>query len=177
MLAAALLLASCAGSIDRAAFDREVQSRGGGLGADLPADALDALREELGDDLALHSVFVAPGYAVIEVRVPGTTADLDSYRYDDDLSDPAPVPGSAAGGPLEATLFRPERIAFDDLDRIVDEAIEVADLDGGYAENVSVRRVAGQGARIQVTVKNERHSATVPFRADGTLIDDEVTRS
>jgi len=177
VLAGALVLTGCVGSIDGEAFDREVQSRGGGIGADQPLDALAALEEALGEEPALHSVFVGPGYVTIEARVPGTPSDIDSYRWDgDSLSEPDPVTGVGASGPVEAQLFRPGRVAFDDLDAIVDQAIDAADLEGGYAEYASIQRPGGP-VRITVSVKNERHTVTVPFGPDGTLREDGISRS
>lgn len=171
-LAAAVLLTGCAGSIGRGSFDEEVQSRGGGLGSDLPLDALDALEEELGDDVVLRSVNLTAGQGVFEVRVPGSRQNVDSYRFGtsglyggEGLSDPTPVP--TGGTPLEPTLFRAERIAFDELDDMVDEALEEADLEDGYAQSVSINRSPGERPTITVTVANERETVPVEFSADG----------
>jgi hypothetical protein len=170
----ALVLTSCAGSISRGSFDAEVQARGGGLGSDLPLDALDALDDELEGELALHSMAISPSLATIEVRVPGTEDELDSYHYGTsglygggELSDPTPMAAATAGGPLGPTLFRPERIAFDRLDEVVDEAIDEADLEDGYAQDILINRNPGERPTITVTVANERDHVSVTFSADG----------
>ncbi len=168
-LAASLLLTGCVGSVSRGDFDEEVQSRGGGLGADLPLDALDALEARLGDDVVLKSVTLTAGQGTFEVRV--REQEVDSYRYGtsglyggEGLSDPTPVPVVGRLGP---NLFRPQRIAFDRMDDIVDEAIDEADLDGGYAQTVFIDRLPGGRPTITVTVVNERQTVPVVFQADG----------
>lgn len=174
MVGATILLAGC-GGIDRVELEEEIQSRGGGLGADLPLEAIAALEEELGDDLAFRSLTMSVGQVGMQVLVPGTGDQLDNYQYGTSLfgvgglSDPNPVTGVGPAGELRQSLFRPQRIAFDDFDAIVDEAIEVADLEDGYADGLRVDRT-GERPRITVDVANARETVQVQFRGDGTLV-------
>ena len=175
VLAAALFLVACGGT-SQDEFEAEIQSRGGGLGGDLALEAIAALEDELGEDLALRSLTMSVGQVGMQVRVPGTDDQLDNYQYGSSglygsggLSEPNPVTGVGSAGELRRSLFRPERIAFDELDQMVDEAIATADLEGGYAQSVRVDR-SGERAVITVGVTSDRESAEVQFRADGTPI-------
>jgi hypothetical protein len=177
-LVATLGLTSCVGSVNRDEFDDEVQSRGGGLGSELVADAIAALEEELGDDgLAVSSITFHASQATIEVLVPGTGGDVDSYNYGTSglyggggLSEPTPVEVADAAA-LEGELFRVARLDIDAIDDMVDEAIEVADLDGGYARNGFVSRDGGQRVVVTITITNERTEVPVRFGADGRRLE------
>jgi len=173
VVGAAVLLAACGGT-SRTDFDEEIQSRGGGLGSTLAIEALDALEAELGDDIVLRSFTMTNGQVSMEVRVPGTTDQVDTYRYGTSglyggggLSGPTPVAGVGGAQALRRTLFRPARVAFDDFDQVVDSAIETADLQGGYAQTLRVDRSTDR-TMIRVNVTSPRESVQVPFRADGT---------
>lgn len=172
-IGAALLLASC-GGITRGEMDEEIQSRGGGLGSALPLEALVAVEEEVGDEVVLRSMSVNLGSVTIDVLVPGTNDELDSYTYGTSglyggggLSDPRPVTGVGRARDLRRQLFRPERVAFDDLDAMVDQAIAEADLPEGYAQNISINRT-GRRVTISINVTNPRDTVRVDFNADGT---------
>lgn len=169
----ALLLAACGGT-SRRDFDEEIQSRGGGLGSALAVDALAALEGELEDEVALRSFTMTSGQVTMEVLVPGTEDQVDSYRYGTSglyggggLSDPTPVPGAGEAPALRRSLFRPERVAFDEFDRVIDTAIDEADLDGGYAQTLRVDRTSPR-PRISVNVTSPRETVIAQFRADGT---------
>ena len=85
------------------------------------------------------------------------------------LSGPTPVAGVGGAQALRRTLFRPARVAFDDLDQVVDTAIETADIQGGYAQTLRVDRSTDR-TMITVNVTSPRESVQVPFRADGTPV-------
>ncbi len=175
LVVAAALVAACGGT-GRAEFDEEIQARGGGLGSALALESIAALQEELGDDLAFRSFTMTAGQVTIEVLVPGSTDEVDSYRYGTSglyggggLSGPSPVPGVGDTASLRRMLFRTQRIAWDDLDRIVDDALAAADLARGYAQTVRVDRT-GPRPEIVVNVTSPRQSVPVRFRADGTPV-------
>ena len=172
-MAAVALLASCGGT-SRSDFDAEVQARGGGLGSSLALEAVDALREELGDDLAFRSFTMTAGQVNVEVLIPGTDDELDSYRYGTSglyggggLSDPTPVAGVGGAAELRPFLFRPERIAFDRFDQVVDDALDQAGIEGAWAETLRVGR-SGDRAVITVSIDSPRERVDVTFRGDGT---------
>ncbi len=174
LVGATVLLAACGGT-SRGDFDEEIDERGGGLGADLPLEAIEVLEEELGGEIALRSMTVNRGVVQLEVLVPGTTDQLDNYRYGSSglygikgLSDPTPVTGIGSGEQLRPTLFRPERIALADLDAIVDDALDEADVEGGHAQTVHISR-SGRRPTISVNVNSERENATIQFTGDGQL--------
>lgn len=173
VIGAALVLTACGGT-SRTDFEEEIQSRGGGLGSTLALEALDALEIELGEVPPLRSFTMTNGQVTMEVLVPGTNDQVDSYRYGTSglyggggLSDPTPVAGVGEAPALRRSLFRAERVAFDDFDQVVDTAIEEADLEGGYAQTLRVDR-STERARITVNVTSPRESVQAPFRADGT---------
>ncbi len=175
VLVATVFLAACGGT-SQDEFEEEIQSRGGGLGSDLAIEAIDALEAELGDDVALRSFTMSLGQVGMQALVPGTDDQLDNYQYgvsglygSGGLSEPTPVTGVGTARELRRSLFRPERIAFDDLDRMVDEAIETADLEDGYAQTVRVDR-SNERAVITIDVTNPRESAQIRFRGDGRPI-------
>lgn len=177
VIGATVLLASC-GGISRAELDEEVRSRGGGLGSTLALESIAALEEELGDDLALRSFTMTNGQVTIDVLVPGTDDQVDTYRYGTSglyggggLSEPTPVAGIGGAAALRPRLFRPERIAFEDLDQVVDDAIEAADLQDGYAQALRVDRT-GERPVITVNLTSPRESVPVRYRADGRRIRD-----
>jgi hypothetical protein len=174
LVGATVLLAACGGT-SRTDFDEEIDERGGGLGADLPVEAIEALEEELGGEIALRSMTINRGVVQVEVLVPGTTDQLDNYRYGSSglygikgLSDPTPVTGVGSAEELRSTLFRPERIALDDLDAVVDDALDEADIDGGYVQTVHISR-SGRRPTITVSVNSERENAMIQFTGDGQL--------
>jgi len=175
VIGAALVLTTCGGT-SRTDFEEEIQSRGGGLGSTLALEALDALEIELGEVPPLRSFTMTNGQVTMEVLVPGTNDQVDSYRYGTSglyggggLSGPTPVAGVGGAAALRRSLFRPQRVAFDDLDEVVDTAIEEADLQGGYAQTVRVDRSTNRPI-ISVNVTSPRETVQVRFRADGTPV-------
>lgn len=175
VIGAALLVAACGGT-SRTDFDEEIQSRGGGLGSALALEALDALEAELGEVPALRSLTMTNGQVAMEVLIPGTNDQVDTYRYGTSglyggggLSEPTPVAGVGGAQALRQTLFRPQRVAFEDLDRVVDTAIDEADLEGGYAQSLRVDRSTDR-TRITVNVTSSRETVAVQFQGDGTPV-------
>lgn len=176
-----LALGACVGSISGGEFDDEVRSRGGGLDGDLVADAVDAIEADVGvDEVRVRSVDVSPGYVVVQVQVPSDPDELDTYRFGAagryggrGLSGPHPVARGAGEPPLDTQVFVPEAAGIGRLDDMVDQAIEAADLPGGWAEGASVRMPPGGGAGpvTTVTVTNDRRTVTVTFAAEGTLLE------
>ena len=181
--AAAALLAvgsftACIGSQTREEFEEEMHLRGGGLSQRLVDDAVGAVEERLHvDELKLRSLDVSPGRVAMEIQVPQSTEDLDSYGYGTSgmyggggLSGPEPVARSFDEAALEAQVFTLEQAGVDHLDDTVDAAVDEADLPGGYATAADVVRLAGQPQpQTSVTVTNVRRTVTVVFAPDGTV--------
>lgn len=176
-----LALGACVGSISDDEFDDEVRSRGGGLDGALVVDAVDAIEAELAvDDVRVRSITVSPGYVVMEVQVPTDPEELDSYRFGSagryggrGLADPIPMSRNAGEPPLDTQVFAPEAAGIERLDDMVDQALDAADLAGGWAQGASVRLPPGGDAApvTTVTVTNERRTVAVTFAADATELE------
>lgn len=166
-------LAACIGSETRDAFDDEVHARGGGLTRDLVIDAVDAIEQDTGaDSLKLRSLATTAGRVRLEVQVPGTVEDLDTYSYGGGgLSGPDPVARSSTEAPLEAQVFTLDEAGIDRFDDMVDQARAEADLPGGWASTASVSRGGQAEPVISVTVTNVRRTVSVTFSPDGTVLE------
>lgn len=175
-----LVLGACVGAIGQAEFDDEVRARGGGLDGGLVADAVDAIEDDLDvDGVHLRAVDVRPGLVTLQVQVPTDPDELDTYQFGSSgrygirgLSDPTPVARGPGEPPLESQLFAPDTAGFERFDAMVAEALDAAEVDGGYAERASIIRTgAGGGPVTAVTVTNERRTAVATFAPDGTMLE------
>ena len=172
-------LAGCIGSVTRESFEDEVHARGGGLSQRLAVEAVGSVEDELHvDSVRLRSLTVNPGYVSLEVQVPESVEDLDSYTFGTSgmyggggLSGPDPVARSFDEGSLEAQVFTLEQAGVDHLDATVDTAVREAGLDGGYATTANVVRLPGQpDPQTTITVTNVRRTLTVTFGPDGDVL-------
>jgi hypothetical protein len=172
VVGAALVLTAC-GGISKAELEEEAQARGGGLGESLPLDALDAIQDEIGEEPQFTGINVSWENAVVTVLVPGTDDELDTYTYssNDSLYEPSPVSGVAPADELRPTLMTRDDLALEDLDEIIDDAVERADLEGGYADNVSIYKRNSDRIDIVVSVSSPRRSATVTYRGNGDFVE------
>ena len=172
MLGAALLLAGC-GGISKNELQEEAQARGGGLGETLPLEALDAIEEETGEPVRFTGINVSWETVSVTVLVPGSDDELDTYSYsaNGSLFDPSPVSGVGPASELRPTLMTRDDVALDDLDEIIDDAIERADLQDGYANNVSIHRQSSDRTIITVSVTSPRRTATITYRGDGEFVE------
>jgi len=171
-IAVALLLAGC-GGISSSELEEEAQARGGGLGQTLPLEALDAVEEATGEPVQFTGLNLSYSSVSITVLVPGSDDELDTYTYtsNGNLLDPSPVSGVGPADEVRATLMTPDDVAIDDLDAIIDDAIERADLEGGYASNVQVDRASSDRTTITVSVTSPRRSATMTYRGNGEFLE------
>jgi hypothetical protein len=172
VVGATLLLAGC-GGISNDELEEEAQARGGGLGETLPLEAIDAIQEATGEPLTFTGLNLSWTSVVLTVLVPGSDDELDTYTYlsNGDLLDPTPVSGVAPASELRPTLMQPGDVAIDDLDEIVDDAVQRADLEGGYASNVNVSRSSSDRTTITVSVTSPRRSATITYRGNGDFVE------
>jgi hypothetical protein len=172
VLGAAVLLSAC-GGISKSELEEEAQARGGGLGESLPLEALDVLEDELGQPAQFTGMYLDWENVSVTVLVPGSDDELDQYSYHATrgLSDPTPVTGVAPADELRPTLMTRDDLALEDLDEIIDDAVERADLEGGYADNVSINRLGSDRTDITVTVTSPRRSATVLYRGNGDFVE------
>jgi hypothetical protein len=172
VLGAALLLTSC-GGISKGELEEEAQARGGGLGETLPIEALDAVEEELGEEPQFTGMYIDWENMSVTVLVPGTDDALDTYSYNasSGLFEPSPVTGVAPPDELRRTLMTRDDVALDDLDEIIDDAIERADLEGGYADYVTINRLGSDRTQIDVTVTSPRRTATITYRGSGDFVE------
>jgi hypothetical protein len=107
--------AGCIGSETRESFDDEVHARGGGLTQELVIEAVDAVEEDTGADaLKLRSFTTSAGRVSLEVQVPGSLEDLDSYSFGSSglyggggLDGPDPVARSGTGALPGRPVRRP----------------------------------------------------------------------
>jgi hypothetical protein len=177
LVVAALLLAGC-GGISSSELEEEAQARGGGLGETAPLRTLELLEDELGEAPVFTGINVSWQTVVVTALVPGTDDALDTYTYlatSDRLLDPTPVSGVEPPEELAPTLMEQGDLALDDLDEIIDDALERTDLDGGYASNVGIHRSSSDRTTITVSVTSPRRDATVTYRGNGEFV--EVTPS
>jgi hypothetical protein len=168
-----VLLASACGGISRTELDEESQARGGGIGETLPLEGLDAIEAEIGEDVRFTSMNLSRDSMSVTVLHPGNNDELDSWIYQSNgsLIGPDPVNGAPPADELARILMDPDVVALDQMDEIVDDALERTDFEGGYAQNVGIRRSQGERARITVSVTSPRHSAEVVYRGDGRPIE------
>jgi hypothetical protein len=172
LVGAALLLAGC-GGISSSELEDEAQARGGGLGSTLPIEALDAIEEETGTPIEFTGFNLWYSSVSVTILVPGSDDELDTYTYtsNGDLLDPTPVSGVGPAEEVRPTLMTRDDVAIEDLDDIIDDAIERADFDGGYASNVQVDRTSSDRTTITVSITSPRRSATVTYRGNGEFLE------
>jgi hypothetical protein len=110
------------------------------------------------------------------VRDPRAPDQLDSYTFrGDELVDVQPVRLSA-GTDLDAEALPIDTFAIEQLDEVVDVALDEFGATDGYATSVqlSVTPLSGlEGdpiAQVVVSVESPRAAATVRFTADGELV-------
>jgi len=167
VVGAALVLTGC-GGISLTELDEEAQSRGGGLGETLVLQGIDAVEEEIGDDVRFTTMTLSRDSVSIDVLVPGQDDELDNwiYRSNGELLGPDPVSGVGEADELRPLLIDPAEVALEDLDEIIDDALAEADLTGGYAQSVTILRQQ-EGVTITVSVTSPRDTAQVLYRGDG----------
>jgi len=173
LLAGAVLVsAGCVGSVDREEFEAEIQERGGGISQDLAIEAVQALERELGtDEVEVLSMTISNEHVVAQVRSPEFPDDFDSYTFrGGDLSGPEPVSNPGGAEDPSQLVFDPHDIELDELNDMVDQALEEADQRDGYAETVVISRAGGGPPVISVSVTNDRQTESVNFGPDGALI-------
>ena len=173
MLAAVVVLGTaCVGSVDREEFEAEVRERGGGIDQDLAIEAVAVLESELGvDELAMLSMTVSNEHVTADLQSPEFPDEFDSYDYrGGDLSDPDPVSNPGGGDDPADVTFNPRDIELDQLNDMIDQALEEADQRGGYAQTVTISQAGQSAPIITVLVTNDRQTASVQFAPDGTLI-------
>ena len=165
------LAGACVGSVDREEFEREIQERGGGISQDLPIEAVAALENELDvDEVEVRSMTVSNEHVVLVARSPEFPDEFDSFNYRADGFTGDPEPSQTAIDDPEQQVYDPRDIELDQLDDMVDQAIDEADL-RGYAQTVTITRPQpGEPPVIDVSVTNERGSVSVRFGPDGGLI-------
>lgn len=171
--AVVVVAAACVGSVEREEFERIVRERGGGLSQDLVLDAVVALEDEQEvAALAARSVVATNDTVVLEVVSAEFPDEIDRWVYQGgDLDGPEPaqtIPDASAGG---SGTFPLDDVALDQLDAMVDQAIEAAGLRGGYAESHTISSAGGEGIRIRVRVTNDREDVTVVFGPRGRLLE------
>jgi hypothetical protein len=172
VVAAAVLLAAC-GGISRDELDQESQARGGGIGETIALEGLDAIEAATGEPVRFESMTVNRDSMTIAVLAPDSDDALDNWTYQSNgnLIGPDPVNGAPTAEVLSQTLMGTDDVALDDLDEIVDDALEHTHFDGGYAQSVSIYRNPGERPRINVSVTSPRRNATVVYRGDGHRIE------
>jgi hypothetical protein len=179
-LALVVMATGCIGSTSRGSFEDEVHRRGGGLSQGLVLDAVDAVAKAQrsgGAQVRLVSVTVQPARVAIQAQVPRTTDDVDSYTFGssgmyggDGLDSPQPVHRSSTDQPLESATFTVADAGVRRLDRMVDRALDSANLPGGYATGATISRtVPGQPPQTVVTVTNKRRTVAVTLSPDAAV--------
>jgi hypothetical protein len=169
----------CVGATARDDFESEVEARGGGFSEDIVSDAVDGIADEVGtEDFELTHLTVSPLTPVVsaQIRDPRAPDQLDDYTFrGDDLVDVAPV-RVTAGTDIDAGTLPIATFAVDQLDEVVDVALDEFGATDGYVTSVRLSveppvdgAAEPQGA-IVVSVESPRAAATVRFTADGELV-------
>ena len=136
------------------------------------------IAEEVGaDDFEITQLAVSPLTPVVsaQVRDPRAPDQLDDYTFrGDDLVDVRPV-RIAAGTDLDAEALPIAEFAVDQLDEVVDLALDEFGVTDGYVTGVrlSVDPAGATGepvGSVVVDVESPRAAATVRFTADGELV-------
>lgn len=182
LVAAALLLTGCVGTVDRSEFEAEIRARGGGFDQDLVVDAVDDIAARVGTgDFEITSLSAVPLSNVVsmQVRDPRAPAQLDDYAFrEGSLTSSEPVQVSATDD-LGARALPITAFAVDGLDAMVDEALAEYGTEGGYVDLVTfVIAPAPEGAEPQGTIRlgleSPRSTATATFTAAGELVSVEL---
>jgi hypothetical protein len=183
-LLGALLLTGCIGSVSRSEFEAELQSRGGGLHESLITDVIDDMADRLGtDDFQLMSLSASPESAVVtmQVRDPRDPRNVDTYTFrSGKLFDSEPVRVSVDED-LDAAAIDVQDLALDQLNEMVDAALEAYDVEGAYVTSVNVSHLPDpdepgeQIAGFRMFLESPRSTATALFDAEGTLLEVDVS--
>ena len=171
--------AGCVGATDRADFEEEIESRGGGFSEDIVTDAVAELADEVGTgDFEITHLTVSPLVPVVSARVrnPAAPDEVDDYTFrGDELVEVEPVRLSSDTD-LDAEVLPITDFALDRLDEAVDTALDEFGATDGYATSVqlsvtpSSAVAADPVGQVVVHVESPRAAATVRFTADGELV-------
>ncbi|MHA4849765.1 hypothetical protein L1080_009470 [Rhodococcus sp. MSC1_016] len=162
---------ACIGAVDRAEFDADMRSRGGGMTSALVGDGLAALAVRYGvAEVQVTNLDIAPvEQLAVTVRDPANPDQLDQYTFDgENVSEPSPVVVSALED-LDARAFTLDDVpALGRVEHLVDEALSHSGLEGGQVVGISVTRAGGISPTAMV--ESPRSRSVVVFDADGVVV-------
>ncbi len=178
-----LSLTACVGAVDRADFDAEIRSRGGGVAVDWVSDALDVVALEVGatsgEALQIITMTITPSSRTTLVQTRRGDredfVDMVAVREGEILS--VTPQQNADRLPLDDITIAAADLPIGDVDRLADEAILAftadtgEDPDGGdvFVSLIQVSLIEGVHI-VDVSVESARRTGTVRFDTDGGLI-------
>ncbi|HUG86339.1 MAG TPA: hypothetical protein VMM13_17365 [Euzebya sp.] len=174
-----LTLSGCLGSITRAEFQAELESRGGGFEQALIIQAVEVVAGQLGAaDYAIRQLVVTPsvGVVVVVARDPRRPDQLDRYTVrNGGLLGVDPVRVGQAED-LDRETFPVSDLALEGLNAMADVALEQYDTAGGHVSTVVVSLLASRenpevGRPVVImNLESPRSTAQATFAADGSLL-------
>ncbi|WP_018180528.1 hypothetical protein [Jongsikchunia kroppenstedtii] len=173
LLVAAFTLTACIGQVSRSDFDKEVARRGNGMTDALVDQAFAAFAKQFpGGRVAQLSV--GKGSMSAAVPLPGSTVDLDGYRFDFGATSwrrTAPVRVSGTDD-ITAELFDPLAVSgLRHLRSLVETTVERSSLSGAVPTSAYVDDAATAERHIRVTVDSDRGSYSAQFTLEGVFVD------
>lgn len=185
LLGLALASSGCVaiGGVSASEFRQEMQHRGGGLSQELVVEAVDAVGRDMDvpvGDLQLECIEVRPGQVDIQV-VPPDEDDPETvveYVYgagilaDEGLDDALWWTTEQPDVPKETRTFSVADARLEQLDALVDRALDQSGLDGGWVHQLEITRSEPSGPVVvaKVTAGTTESNAEVrfPLEAQGS---------
>ena len=170
-----IVTSGCIGATDRADFDEEVRSRGGGISSTWIDESLDAAANALGltDATDLEFLTLSINGTTRTVIVNGRRGDRPDYvdsvavRQGDVVS-VAPLQ-DADELPLDDITIPLEDVPIDDIETLVDIALaDFGEVDASVA-TITVS-LAGGTPTITMRLASARRTGTAEFDLDGELV-------
>lgn len=176
LIAAAAFTSGCIGAIDRADFDEEVRSRGGGISAEWIEDSLAASADRLGladpDDIELLTLNIDGTNRVLTVsaRRGDRPEFVDSVVVrQGEVIAVTPIQ-DADQLPLDDLTVLVADLPIDRLEMLTDEAIAAFGADDGFVTGITVALTNGEPT-VTLALESSRRTGAAVFDAAGTLIE------
>jgi hypothetical protein len=165
--AAALLITSCVGSIDRDAFDTEIRARGGGIDADRLLDALDDVTVSADGDVLIREATVTVQSVTVAVSPVSHPEEVDLWFAGSGLRGPEPT-SSLDADELDA-WFTADTVDPPLIEEAIDAALERSELRDPWASSLTLDGAPSETWTASVVLTNERATEIWTFGPDGEI--------
>jgi hypothetical protein len=115
-------------------------------------DALKKLRERLGAPLKALELIVYPEFIRIQAQDPKKPENVDQHEYRAGVLKPAAPVKLYGGGKLDANVFPLDKVKWNALPKLVDEATRRLDLEGARLTHIIVKRGLPFSPDVRITV-------------------------